>query len=161
MGQPLISIVLTTFNSEDIISDVLDAIVKQSIPLSSVELIIIDDGSKDRTIEIIRDFLEKCSSLFYSTKLIIHERNYGVSKARNDGIKASVGKYVLVLDHDVIMRESTLANLLRVLEKSPPNVAAVMPLHLTYPESVLDRLVRLIREDRVTRASAITSCALI
>jgi len=161
MGQPLISIVLTTFNSEDIISDVLDAIVKQSTPLSNVELIIIDGGSKDRTIEIIRDFLEKCNSLFHSTKLIIHDRNYGVSKARNDGIKASVGKYVLVLDHDVIMRESTLANLLRVLEKSPPNVAAVMPLHLTYPESVLDRWVRLIREDRVTRASAITSCALI
>ncbi|MEM1868479.1 MAG: glycosyltransferase, partial [Thermosphaera sp.] len=59
MGQPLVSIVLTTFNSEDTISDVLHAIVAQDMPLSSVELIIVDGGSKDRTIEIVKDFLEK------------------------------------------------------------------------------------------------------
>ncbi|MEM1925366.1 MAG: glycosyltransferase [Pyrobaculum sp.] len=161
MGQPLVSIVLTTFNSEDTISDVLHAIVAQDMPLSSVELIIVDGGSKDRTIEIVKDFLEKYNSLFHVTKLIIHDRNYGVSKARNDGIKASSGKYVLVLDHDVIMKKSTLTNLLRILENSPPNIAAVIPLHVTYPENTLDRWIRLIRENRVTRASAITSCALI
>jgi len=162
MDQPLISIVLTTFNSEDTISDVLDAIIKQDIPLSSVELIIVDGGSKDQTLEIVRDFLEKYGSLFHSTKLIVHDRNYGVSKARNDGMKVSTGKYILMLDHDVIMiNKSTLANLLKFLSNSPQNVATVMPLHLTYHESVLDRWVRLIREDRVTRASAITSCALI
>jgi len=60
-----------------------------------------------------------------------------------------------------MINRSTLANLLKFLSNSPQNVAAVIPLHLTYHESVLDRLVRLIREDRVTRASAITSCALI
>ena len=162
MGQPLISIVLTTFNSEDTISDVLDAIVKQDMPLSNVELIIVDGGSKDQTLEIVRGFLEKYGSLFNSTKLIVHDRNYGVSKARNDGMKASTGKYILILDHDVIMIDrSTLANLLKFLSNSPQNVAAAIPLHLTYHESVLDRWVRLIREDRVTRASAITSCALI
>ncbi|MEM2767828.1 MAG: glycosyltransferase [Candidatus Bathyarchaeia archaeon] len=162
MGQPLISIVLTTFNSEDTISDVLDAIVKQDMPLSNVELIIVDGGSKDQTLEIVRDFLEKYGSLFNSTKLIVHDRNYGVSKARNDGMKASTGKYILILDHDVVMiNRSTLANLLKFLSNSPQNVAAVIPLHLTYHESVLDRWVRLIREDRVTYASAITSCALI
>ncbi|MEM3980718.1 MAG: hypothetical protein QXF79_05640 [Ignisphaera sp.] len=77
-------------------------------------------------------------------------------------MKASTGRYILILDHDVVMiNKSTLANLLKFLSNSPQNVAAVMPLHLTYHESTLDRWVRLIREDRVTRASAITSCALI
>ncbi len=162
MDQPLISIVLTTFNSEDTISDVLDAIVKQDILLSSIEFIIVDGGSKDQTLEIVRDFLEKYGSLFHNTKLIVHDRNYGVSKARNDGMKASTGKYILILDHDVVLiNKSTLANLLKFLSSSPQNVSAIMPLHLTYPESTLDRWVRLIRENRITRASAITSCALI
>lgn len=162
MEQPLISIVLTTFNSENTILDVLNAIVKQDIPLSDVELIIVDGGSRDQTLKIVRDFLEKYGSLFYGTRLIVHDRNYGVSKARNDGMKASTGKYILILDHDVVLiNKSTLANLLKFLSSSPQNVVAIMPLHLTYPEGTLDRWVRLIRENRITRATAITSCALI
>ncbi|MCR8487095.1 MAG: glycosyltransferase [Crenarchaeota archaeon] len=161
MDQPLISIVLTTCNSEDTISDVLDAIMKQDMPLSSMELIVVDDGSKDHTLEIVRDFFEKYGSLFHDIKLILHDRNYGVSKARNDGMKVSAGKYILVIDDDIIMNRSTIKNLLRFLDNLPRNVAAVMPVYIGYPENILDRWKRLIREGKVSPASAITSCALI
>jgi len=161
MGQPLISIVLTTFNSEDTILDVLDAIIKQDISLSSVELIVVDGGSKDQTLEITRGFLDKYGSLFHSTKLFVHDRNYGLSKARNDGMKVSTGKYILVIDDDIIMNRSTLSTLLKFLESSPQNVAAVMPLLIRYPESVLDKWRRVINEDKVSPASAVTNCALI
>lgn len=161
MDQPLISIVLTTYNSENTIRDVLDSIVKQDFPLDKVELVIVDGGSRDETLEIVRRFMEERGSIFHNTKLVVHEKNYGVSRARNDGIRASSGRYVLILDHDVIMEKSTLTNLYRFLESSPRRVAAVIPLHVNYPENTLTRWERLIREGRITRASAITSCALI
>ena len=161
MDRPLISIVLTTYNSENTVSDVLDSIAKQDFPLSEIELVVVDGGSRDRTLEVVKSFLERHGPIFHGARLIVHERNYGVSRARNDGIRASRGRYILVLDHDVIMGESTLANLYRFLENSPQKVAAVIPLHVNHTEGTLDRWARLIREGKITRASAITSCALV
>jgi len=50
---PLISIVLTTYNSEKIIKETLKAVVNQDFPLNTVELVIVDGGSKDNTLNII------------------------------------------------------------------------------------------------------------
>ncbi|MEM1830772.1 MAG: glycosyltransferase [Thermosphaera sp.] len=161
MDQPLISIVLTTFNSENTVFDVLGAIVRQDIGLKNIELIVVDGGSKDGTLEIVNGFLRKYEALFYKTKVITHDKNYGLSKARNDGIKASNGRFILILDDDIIMNSSTLRILLEFLEKSPRNVAAVMPLCVKYPEGTLDKWYRIINEGRISHASSVTNCVLI
>ncbi|MEM4452792.1 MAG: glycosyltransferase [Thermosphaera sp.] len=161
MEQPLISIVLTTFNSEDTIFDVLDAILRQDIGLKNIELIVVDGGSKDGTLKIVNEFLRKYEALFYRTKVITHDKNYGLSKARNDGIKASNGRFILILDDDIVMNPSTLRILLEFLEKSPRNVVAVMPLCVKYPEGTMDRWYRIINEGRISHASAVTNCVLI
>jgi len=114
--QPLISAVLTTFNSEKYLEATLQGILQQNFPLNSVELIIVDGGSTDRTIGILQTFIKDNRTQFWDITLIVHDRNYGVSRARNDGIKISKGKYMLILDSDVMLPQNGLSELVNFLE---------------------------------------------
>ena len=161
MDQPVMSIVLTTHNSEGTIRDVLDSIVKQNFPLKNMELIIVDGGSNDGTVHIIEEFIKECGDNFCQVKFVIHDKNYGVSKARNDGIKLCTGKYMLILDHDVVLSQDTLASLLGYLENAPQKVVAATPLHHTQNGGLLTKWTESIMSNRLVKVEAITSCALV
>ena len=160
-NEPLVSIVLTTYNSQIIIEQVLRAIVDQKFPLEKVELIIVDGGSRDKTLELIQAFLKENAHHFYDVKVIIHDKNYGVSKARNDGMKVSRGRYVLILDHDVVMRGETLRSLIEYLETSPENVGVAVPLFHTVKGRLLNAWQERIFENKVVKVDFIADCALI
>lgn len=159
--KPLVSIVLTTYNSEVIIEKVLRAILNQNFSLEKVELIIVDGGSRDRTLELIERFLRENSHRFYDVKLIIHDRNYGVTKARNDGIKASKGHYILILDHDIVMDNDTLRLLFEFLSSAPQGVGGVMPLLYTVNGTIFDRWREKVMEGKITVVNTIADCVLI
>lgn len=89
-----VSIITPVFNVERCIHKTINSIINQSS--KDFELLLIDDGSKDRSIEIARDLLEK-SEINYK---IITQENSGVSAARNRGIHEAVGEYVCFLDSD-------------------------------------------------------------
>jgi len=161
MDRPLVSIVLTTYNSERVIHKVLDSILSQDFQLNKIELIVVDDGSKDNTVSIIKSFIEVNAHKFYDVRLIVHDKNYGVSRARNDGIRLARGNYILILDHDVILLKDTLNRLLEYLESSHIKISAVIPLHKDICSNFLRKWEYRIRKNRVTRGNAITSCALI
>ena len=158
---PLISIVLTTYNSEKIIKETLEAVVNQDFPLNTVELIIVDGGSKDNTLNIIKEFINNYVKYFYGMKLITHEKNYGVSKARNDGIKQAKGRFILILDHDVIMPKGTLSTLLHYIESSNRKVVAVIPLHNNTCKGIINTWEYVIRKGKIWKTNTITSCALV
>jgi len=160
-GQPEVSIVLTTYNSEKTIPHVLQALVSQDYNLGKAELIIVDGNSRDSTVRILRDFLSQYGNKFSRSELILHDRNYGVSRARNDGIRASRGRYILILDHDVVMQKDTLTVLVKHLQSAPRRVAAVVPLHKPPCGSRLALWEYRIRRGRITKINAITSCALV
>jgi len=140
---------------------VLNSIVKQEFPLNKVELIIVDDGSKDNTLKIVQEFLKENSERFYRVELIVHDKNYGVSKARNDGIKTSRGRYILILDHDVILSRETIRSLLEYLERTPQKIAAVKPLLINEEGSFLSRWAEQILSNRLVKTNDITACALV
>jgi len=146
---PLISIVLTTYNSEKVIEKTLKGIIEQDFPLNRVQLIVVDGGSKDNTLKIVKEFVEHYSKLFYDVKVVAHNRNYGVSKARNDGIRMSRGRCILVLDHDVIMPKDTLAKLLQYLESVDKRVVAAIPLHNPTCKGVIGSWEYIIRKGRM------------
>jgi glycosyltransferase involved in cell wall biosynthesis len=135
---------------------VLQALVSQNYNLGKAELIIVDGSSRDSTVRILRDFLSQYGNRFGRSELIFHDRNYGVSRARNDRIQASRGRYILILDHDVVMQKDTVTALVKYLQSTPRRVAAVVPLHKPLCGSRLALWEYRIRRGRITKTNAIT-----
>ncbi len=89
--EDLISVVIPVYNGERFVSNAIQSIINQSY--SNWELIIVENGSKDRTTEVCESFLcDKRIHLFHSEK--------GVTQARNKGIEESNGKWIAFLDAD-------------------------------------------------------------
>ncbi len=110
LNYPLVSIIIPVFNSEKYISETIKSVLTQTY--SQFELLIINDGSTDRTIEIVNNFM--------SDKRInlINKNNEGVSSARNEGIKHAKGKYIALLDSDDIWHKDNLMEKVMFLENS-------------------------------------------
>ena len=89
--SPFFSAIIPTFNRRQFIINCLDSILKQS--LDDFEIIIVDDGSTDKTMDILPKYLGRCINYLYT-------EHRGVSHARNVGIRNSTGKYIAFLDSD-------------------------------------------------------------
>lgn len=90
--QPLVSVVIPTYNRADVLGRALDSALSQTV--EAVEVVVVDDGSTDRTRTVVE------SSEDSRVRYVAHEQNCGVSAARNTGIDAACGEYVAFLDSD-------------------------------------------------------------
>ena len=117
--RPLVTITISTYNSEATIDDVLNSLLQQDYPLKLIEVIVIDGHSIDGTVNKVKRFMEEHGNKFYDFKLIVHDRNYGVSKARNDGIKLARGEYIMILDSDVILPPNAISKMISFLNHNP------------------------------------------
>lgn len=91
--NPKVSVVVPVYNSESFLEECLNNLLSQT--LKEIEIIIINDGSTDNSLEIIKEFSKKDSRIKFVTT-----KNQGVGKARNEGICLSMGDYVAFLDPD-------------------------------------------------------------
>lgn len=89
-----ISIIIPIYNTEKYLKECLDSIY--NLKMEKIEIILINDGSVDRSLEIIKKYKEKEK---IETK-IINQKNQGLSASRNTGIKNAKGKYLLFIDSD-------------------------------------------------------------
>lgn len=96
-----ISIIVPVYNSEKYIGPCLNSIINQNY--ANFEVIIINDGSNDNSLEICEFFKNK-----YSNIILLNKLNEGVSKARNDGIKKATGDYLLFVDSDDYLEPNAL-----------------------------------------------------
>ena len=155
LEKPLVTIVITTYNSEVTIEDVLNALLLQDYPLKFLEVIVVDGCSIDRTVDRVKEFLERYHDKFYDFKLIVHDKNYGVSKARNDGIRLARGEYIMILDSDVVLPSNAINTMVSFLE-SNPKVGFCRPL-LLYDST--DIVMRWLYDINVGRIQMLLSCA--
>jgi glycosyltransferase involved in cell wall biosynthesis len=102
---------LTVCNGEKFIKKAIDSILVQTYKY--FELIIIDDGSTDSSLQIIKQFSDSRIVLF------INEQNMGQSYSRNRGIKESVGEYIAIMDSDDIALPDRLEKQVSFLEGNP------------------------------------------
>lgn len=93
-----ISVIVPMYNSERTIKKALDSIYNQST-LELIEVIIINDGSVDKSEEIVHNYINEYSSANRKF-ILINQENHGASYARNKGIKVSSGEYISFLDAD-------------------------------------------------------------
>lgn len=107
-----ISIVVPMYNLENCILRTLSSIAAQSD--TNFELVLVDDGSTDATIALVKDFFEKEVLV---TNKIISQKNQGVSAARNRGIEEASGEYIIFLDGDDYVSSNLVEKLNEHIEK--------------------------------------------
>ncbi|MBS5949708.1 MAG: glycosyltransferase [Clostridium sp.] len=111
-----ISVVITVFNLEKIIVKALESICMQTY--KNFELIIIDDESTDKSVEVISDYLVD-KNINYK---IVSQKNTGVSGARNRGIEESEGDYIYFLDGDDYIHKDTLKEFANEIEMTNADI---------------------------------------
>ena len=106
--NPTISIVISCYNDADYIQQAVDSAYKQT--WKEKEIIVVDDGSNERTKNILKELGRKID-------VLITQENRGVSTARNAGISAANGDYILILDGDDYFEPSFCEKAINIIEK--------------------------------------------
>ena len=111
----LISVIIPVYNAERYISQTLDSVIQQDYP--DKEVILVDDCSTDRSAEIIKEYMNRCSYIQYYRL----DRNSGVAMARNTGIKLAKGRFIAFVDSDDVWKEGKLSRQVAMFEnRNPP-----------------------------------------
>ena len=112
MDNPLISIIITTYNSERYIESCIKSIIDQRYTLKSLfEIIVIDNSSTDSTVNIIRNN-------FPQVLLIDNDKNPGYGSANNLGVSLAKGEYLIIINPDTVVEEGWLEGLVMPLTNS-------------------------------------------
>lgn len=100
MSQPAISFIVPVYNVENYLTECVESILSQTV---SKEIILIDDGSTDNSLNIALDYAKQ-----YPFVTVIHHQNKGQSAARNLGINIAKGEYIFFVDSDDILLGDSL-----------------------------------------------------
>lgn len=118
----MISIIIPVYNSETTLKRCLDSVISQS--MSDWELLLVDDGSKDKSSDICDDYAAKDKRF-----KVFHKKNGGVSSARNIGLNNAKGDWIAFIDADDYVKESYLANLWKHSQKQVDLVISYAEIH--------------------------------
>jgi glycosyltransferase involved in cell wall biosynthesis len=108
--EPTVAVIVPCFNVERVVARCLESLLAQDYPESRLQLVVVDDGSRDRTWERLQPFRQAPG-----VTLLRHERNRGLAAARNTGIRAGDSEVVGFLDSDMVVAPDWLRRLLAVL----------------------------------------------
>ena len=120
---PLVSFIIPCWNAEKFIPRLMDSLLSQTYP--NMEIIVIDDGSTDRSVEIIETYIPKFSKR--NNKLVLIKQNHcGQSYAMNKGLKVFSGEYLVWPDtDDFYSSKDSIEKMVKVLENAPSDVSMV------------------------------------
>lgn len=113
----LVSIIIPAYNTGEYIHRAIESSLRQTH--SNVEVIVVDDGSKDNTLEVAQSYAERDSRV-----RVFHKENGGVSSARNMGIREARGKYMMFLDSDDWLEDEAVEILTDLQEQYPLKLIA-------------------------------------
>ena len=111
-----VSIIVPVFNSEKYLKKCIKCLVEQT--LKDIEIIIINDGSTDKSLNIIKDFQKK-----YSNIICINNKNNGIGYSRNCGIEKANGKYISFIDSDDYIELDMMEKLYNFCEENKLDIA--------------------------------------
>lgn len=112
MGKYKISVIVPVYNVSNYLDDCVLSLVNQKYDFSKVEVILVNDGSTDNSLEICNKYANK-----YENIKVIDKKNGGLSDARNHGFKASNGEYIMFLDSDDLINDKSLLYLSKFLDE--------------------------------------------
>jgi len=116
--MPKISVIILTFNSSPFVESCLNSVFSQDY--QDFELILVDNGSNDGTLALIKNN-------YPAVKLIENKKNLGTCKARNQALDIAKGGWILTLDCDVILEKDFLSKIIRFIEGSGNSIGMFQP----------------------------------
>lgn len=111
-----ISVIIPMFNSSKTIIKVLDSVRNQTALEYIKEVIVVNDGSTDDSLEKVKKYQKTYTEIPIK---LINQKNQGVSKARNVGLKQAKGEYIALLDSDDVWQKNKIERQMQILEKHP------------------------------------------
>ncbi len=146
-NKPLISVIIPVYNVEKYLNECVDSIINQK--MKDFEIILVDDGSKDKSGEICDDYAQKHEFI-----KVVHKENGGASSARNRGIREANGEYLVFMDSDDFYKNGDFfTKVSKIIEKShpdgilhpitqiKPNMKDYMPVR-AFDDKVLDEYIK-------------------
>ena len=115
-----LSIIIPVFNEENTIEKLLKKVVEAPLGIWGREIIIVDDGSKDKSKVIIRNLLK--TAKFNDVRLVLHSKNKGKGAAIQTGLKLAKGDAVIVQDADLEYDPKDIIKLLKMLDQGPAQI---------------------------------------
>ncbi|MDY3959373.1 glycosyltransferase family 2 protein [Romboutsia timonensis] len=109
MSNILVSIIVPMYNSEKYIERCVKSLISQSY--KNIEIVLVDDGSKDKTIEILKIYKDKDSRI-----KLYKKKNRGASSARNYGLEKCTGNYILFVDADDYIDSNMVQDMLSMVD---------------------------------------------
>jgi len=113
MNMPEVSVLMTAYNREKFILESIESVTQSTF--KNLELIIVDDGSKDKTVELVRQSMQKDSRIL----LYQNENNLGDYPNRNQAASYAKGKYILYVDSDDQIHPDAIAYCMKYFEAFP------------------------------------------
>lgn len=113
-----VSVVITAYNVEKYIKKAIDSVLNQTY--KNIEIVVVEDCSTDNTLKIIKD-LQKSNTTF-PINLIQHKENVGAGLSRRDGIKASTGDFIMLLDADDWLNEDYIEHLVNKQKETDADI---------------------------------------
>lgn len=104
-----LSIIVPVYNVEPYIRPCFESIFKQGLDENDYEVIIVNDGSTDKSMDMIADIIAQHRNI-----TVLHQENQGLSVARNNGIAVSKGEYIMMPDSDDLLIENSIFPLLEI-----------------------------------------------
>lgn len=124
MNNVKISIITVSLNSEKYIKDTIESVIKQNY--KNYEYIIIDGGSVDKTLEIIRSYLNK----FEGRLKLLSEKDYGIYDAMNKGIQMAEGNVIGIVNSDDYYTEDALQKVVDAISEYPNTDVIYSDMHM-------------------------------
>lgn len=131
MKKPLVSILVAAYNGEQYVAQAIESALNQTY--SNIEVIVVNDGSTDRTPEIVKSYLDDKRVIYFS------QPNKGISGARNKAFELSHGGYITFLDSDDFYAPTKVEEEVNFLESHPECGAAycrVLSFYTDVPETM-------------------------
>lgn len=116
MHSPEVSIIIPAYNTEAYVQQAIDSALNQTV--SNIEVIIVDDGSTDSTVSVVKHIRDS------RVKLLVNTQNLGVSGARNRALAEARGNWIAVLDSDDWYAPERLERLLQVAKHENADIVA-------------------------------------
>lgn len=137
-NQPLVSIVIPCYNHEQFVQDCIQSVIDQTY--ENIELIIIDDGSKDNSVLKIQEMVEKCQNRFKRFEFR-YRPNKGLSATLNEAIDWCCGKYFSAIASDDMLLEEKTKTQLDYMENNSNSVAVFGGVHIIDSENKVIRTI--------------------